>query len=203
MAKAQLEKLGPRACAYLLPTMTPTKEKTAEEKTLKRGQYVWAVAGDIDSGDGGEILGVWPCFCIVDNGDEVGVQYMADGKRGTVPRVIMLVETVDGMVVLARSVAVASDQHMEDHNENSNDNDSNNSSSGSGRSEYPSADGSSTPAKQKKFKKKASKGCKEDDSDSSDAGPPLNKKGNTQPKPKSKKVSRAPTLGLAGQTLLV
>ena len=132
---------------------------------------------------------------IVDHDDELAVEYTVDGKRGTVPRAVLLLEPIDGMVVSAQSMALESDQHMEDHKENSNNNESDNSSSGSGRSEHPSADGSSTPAKLEKFKKKASKGSNADDSDSSDARPPLKKKVKPQSKHKAKKVTRALTLG--------
>ena len=84
------------------------------KKTLKRGQYVLTGAGNIDTGDGGRTLGIPPCICIVDTGDEVGVQCTANGKRGTVPSAILLLQPVDGMVGLARSMAVQSDQHNEE-----------------------------------------------------------------------------------------
>ena len=119
LAKAQLQKRGVRSCANSRPTIRPMKEKMAVEKMLKRGQYLWAVAGDINTGGVGGVFGLWPCICIVDNGDEVDVPYTADGRRGTVPRAILVVEPVDGMGILAGSVAVNTDQHMGDMKDNS------------------------------------------------------------------------------------
>ena len=83
---AKSTKRGLRVCSYLGDSVKPSEEFTAEDKTVQWGRYSWAVAGDVQGDNQESMLGVWPCVAIQDCENKgIGVQYTADGKRGTVP----------------------------------------------------------------------------------------------------------------------
>ena len=119
---AQLTKRGLRVCSYLRDSVKPSAEFTAEEKTVQRGRYCWAVAGDVQGDNQEGMLGVWPCVGIQDCGDEgIGVQYTANGERGVVQRHVLLLHPVPGMVVIARTIDPVSDWHHEGSDNGAND----------------------------------------------------------------------------------
>ena len=213
---AQLTKRGLRVCSYLRDSVKPSEEFTAEEKTVQRGRYCWAVAGDVQGDNQEGMLGVWPCVAIQDCGDEgIGVQYTADGKRGTVQRNVLLLHLVPGMVVIAKTIDPVSDWHQEGSDDGADDS-APESTSGDTAAHKGTSSGSggvepmNVKGKQKKAPgkmKKRGTGSASADSDSDENDIPQDKKKtkkspNTKP-PKKANQPRGQTMGLAGQTALV
>ena len=67
---SQLTRHGLGGCSYLRDSVKPSEEFTAEEKTVQRGRYCWAVAGDVGGHNQEGMLGLWPCLAIQDCGDK-------------------------------------------------------------------------------------------------------------------------------------
>ena len=213
---AQLTKRGLRVCSYLRDRVQPSEEFTAEEKTVQRGRYCWAVAGDVQGDNQEGMLGVWPCVAIQDCGDEgIGVQYTADGKRGTVQRDVLLLHPVPCMVVIARTIDPVSDWHQEGSDNGADDSASESTSgdnaahkgtsSGSGGAGLINAKGKQKKAPRKMKKKDTGGASADGDSEDNDITPDK-KKTKTAPKnkpPKKANQPRGQTTGLAGQTALV
>ena len=183
--------------------MKPSEEFTAEEKTVQRGRYCWAVAGDVQGDNQEGMLGVCPCVAIQDCGDEgIGVQYTADGKRGTVQREVLLLHPVPGMVVIARTIDPVSDWHQEGSDNGADDSASESTSgdnaahkgtsSGSGGAEPMNAKGKQKKAPGK-MKKKGTGGASAD-SDSEDNDITQDKK-KTKTAPKNKPPEKPGTPG--------
>ena len=213
---AHLTKRGLGVCSYLRDSVKPSEELTAEEKTVQRGRYCWAVAGDVQEDNQEGMLGVWPCVAIQDCGDEgIGVQYTADGKRGTVQRDVLLLHPVPGMAVIARTIDPVSDWHQEGTDNGADDGAFQSTSgdnaahkgtsSGSGGAEPMNAKGKQKKAPGK-MKEKGTGGASADgDSEENDITQDK-KKTKTAPKNKTPKRANQPrglTMGLAGQTALV
>ena len=169
---AQLTNCGLRVSSYLRDSVEPSEEFTAEEKTVQRGRYCWAGAGDVKRDNQEGMLGVWLCVAIQDCGDEgIGVQYTADGKRGTVQRDVLSLHPVPGMVVIAGTIHPVSDWHQEGSDNGADDSASGSTSgdnaahkgtsSGSGGAEPMNAKGKQKKAPGK-MKKKGTGGASAD-----------------------------------------
>ena len=208
---AQLTRRGLRVCSYLRDSVKPSEEFTAEEKTVQRGRYCLAVAGDVHGDNQEGMLGVWPCVAIQDCGDEmIGVQYTADGKRGTVQRDVVLLHPLFGMVVNPRTIDPVSHWHQEGSDDGADDSapesDSGDNAAHKGTSKGGGgAEPMNVKGKQNKAlrnMKKKGTGSASADSDSDENGIPQDKKKSKKsPKNKPPKKANQPqgqTMGLAG-----
>ena len=176
---AQLTKRGIRVCSHLRDSTKPSEEFTAEGKPVQQGRYSWAVAGDVQGDNQEGMLGVLPRVAIQDCGDEgIGVQYTADGKRGTVQRDVLLLYPVSGMVVIARTIDPVSDWHQEGSDNGADDSASESTSgdnaahkgtsSGSGGAEPMNAKGKQKKAPGKMQKKGTGAASADSDSEEND-----------------------------------